>query len=274
MSAIVVADQTVLEVIHLKHRTTDEIIPLIDPFLNKQGILKGVSGKLIIRTTPENLLEIKELLTEIDTVRRQLIITVKQNVDKATARRLLRLHGRVSKGEAQVKISSYASNKGLINNNSFDKNRLNVQVQENQNLISDINTQRIQVLDGGRALIHLGKSLPITLHNSINTPQGTRIIRSTQFRDATIGFFVIPSVNGNKVSLEINSQRNTSDHYSQGAINVQQINTLISGKLGEWMHLGLIESGRSNWSFSPNSPLNDRTTSEQRIVLIKVDEIH
>ena len=232
--SIVTADQTILEVIQLKHRTTNEIIPLIDPFLDKQGALSGMQGKLIIRTTPKNLREIKQLLNEIDNAPRRLMITVKQDVDSTTARSLLKLSGGISKGGAQVKIAGRTGNRGLV----VSKNSLKVQALNNQHLERDNNTQRIQVLDGGHALIHIGKSLPIPLRNKIHTPQGTRVIESTEFRDATIGFIVAPSVSGNNVTLEVSPQRNTPDHQLPGAVNIQQINTSISGKLGEWMSLG------------------------------------
>jgi len=268
--SIVAADQTILEVIQLKHRTTNEIIPLIDPFLDKQGALSGMQGKLIIRTTPENLREIKQLLNEIDNAPRRLIITVKQDVDSTTARSLLKLSGSISKGGVQVKIAGRTGNRGL----AVSKNSLKVQALNNQNLERDHITQRIQVLDGGHALIHIGKSLPIPLRNKIHTPQGTRVIESTEFRDVTIGFIVAPSVSGNNVTLEVSPQRNTPDHQLPGAVNIQQINTFISGKLGEWMSLGNMERNRSNQSFSPNSPHNERITIEQRMVLIKVEEIY
>ena len=196
--SVVVADQTILEVIHLKHRTTNEIIPLIDPFLDEQGALSGMQGKLIIRTTPENLREIKQLLNEIDNAPRRLVITVKQDVDSTTARSLLKLSGGIGKGGTQVKIAGRTSNRGLIS-----KNSLKVRALNNQSLKRDNNTQRIQMLDGGHALIHIGKSLPIPLRNTINTPQGTRVIESTEFRDATIGFIVAPSVSGNNVTLKV-----------------------------------------------------------------------
>ena len=273
--SIVSADQTIIEVIQLKHRTTNEIIPLIDPFLDKQGALSGMQGKLIIRTTPENLREIKQLLNEIDNAPRRLMITVKQNVDSVTARNLLKLSGNIRKKGTQVKIAGRTGKRGLVSKNSFGKSNLNVQAHNNQHLEKDNNTQQIQVLDGGHALIHIGKSLPIPLRNIIHTPQGTHVIESTQFRDATVGFTVIPSVRGNNVTLEVISQRNRPDHQlSGGAINVQQINTSVSGRLGEWINLGNMERNKFSQSFSPNSPYNERITNEQRMVLIKVEEIY
>ena len=272
--SIVSADQTVIEVIQLKHRTTNEIIPLIDPFLEKQGALSGMQGKLIIRTTPENLREIKQLLNEIDNAPRRLIITVKQDVDSVTARNLLKLSGNISKKGTQVKIAGRTGKRGLVSKNSFGKNNLNVQAHNNQHLEKDNNMQQIQVLDGGHALIHIGKSLPVPLRNIIHTPQGTHVIESTQFRDATVGFTVIPSVRGDNVTLKVIPQRNRPDQQLPGTINVQQINTSVSGKLGEWINLGNMERNKFSQSFSPNSPYNERITSEQRMVLIKVEEIY
>jgi len=203
LPSIVVADPTILEVIQLKHRTTDEIIPLIHPLLDRQGALSGMRGRLIIRTTPDNLQEIKRLLNEIDTAPRRLIITVKQDVDRATARHLLKLSENFSKKEKRVKTHGRTSNRGLIIDDGYGDDNLKVQVFNRQELESDKNTQRLQVLDGGHAFIHIGKSLPIPLRNIIHTPQGTRVIESVQFRDVTTGFTVVPRVYGKRVTLEV-----------------------------------------------------------------------
>jgi hypothetical protein len=162
--SIVVTDQTILEVIQLKHRTTNEIIPLIHPFLDKQGALSGMRSRLIIRTTPDNLREIKQLLNEIDGSPRRLIITVKHDVGRVTARSLLNLSGNISKGDAQLKIPGSTGNQGLIIKNGHENDSLKLQTLNNLNLESDKNMHRIQVLGGGHALIHIDKSLPIYLY--------------------------------------------------------------------------------------------------------------
>ncbi len=274
LPSIVVGDQTNLEVIQLKHRTTDEIIPLIHPLLDRQGALSGMRGRLIIRTTPDNLQEIKQLLNEIDTAPRRLIITVKQDVGRAAARQLLRLSGNVSKKEKRVKTHGRTSNRGLIIDHGYGDDNLTVQVLNYQELESDKNTQRLQVLDGSHAFIYIGKSLPIPLHNIIHTPQGTRVIESVQFRDATTGFTVVPRVNGKRVTLEINSQRNTPNRQLPGSINIQHIITSVSGRLGEWIDLGDLAQNKSDQASTPNSPHSDMIINEQRTVLIKVEEAH
>lgn len=137
------SDQTILEVILLKHRTTDEIILLIYPFLGWQEALSAMRGQLIIRTAPDNLHEIKRFLDEIDTAPRHLIITVKQDIDRTAARHLLRLSGNVSKEDTRVKIPGRASNRNLAIDDGYGDDKIKIQVLNYQELQSDKNTQRL-----------------------------------------------------------------------------------------------------------------------------------
>jgi type II secretory pathway component GspD/PulD (secretin) len=84
ISTFTASGQMVTEVIPLQHRVSEEIIPVLQPFLDKQGAVSGIQNQLIVRTTVINLEEIKRLLTEIDVAPRLLIIIVKQDVDRAT----------------------------------------------------------------------------------------------------------------------------------------------------------------------------------------------
>jgi len=114
-----------------------------------------------------------------------------------------------------VKTHGRTSNLGLIIDDGYGNDNLKVQALNYQELESDKNTQRLQILNGDHAFIYIGKSLPIPLHNIIHTPQETRVIESVQFRDATTGFAVVPRINGKRVTLEISSQRNTPNRQYQ-----------------------------------------------------------
>jgi len=55
-----------LEIIELKGRHADEIIPIIKPFVSPDGSIAGINNQLIIRTSRENMQEIRSLLQRID----------------------------------------------------------------------------------------------------------------------------------------------------------------------------------------------------------------
>ena len=59
--------QMKLEIIPLKSRTVEEMIPIVRSILGGQGTVTGMSGQLIVRTTPRNLTEVKKVLAALDT---------------------------------------------------------------------------------------------------------------------------------------------------------------------------------------------------------------
>jgi type II secretory pathway component GspD/PulD (secretin) len=55
-----------LEVIPLKNSTSEQVINVIRPLLVQGGSISGRNNQLIIKTTPQNLIEIKDILNSID----------------------------------------------------------------------------------------------------------------------------------------------------------------------------------------------------------------
>jgi type II secretory pathway component GspD/PulD (secretin) len=69
--------QGTLEVISLRHRTVDQVIPVLRPLLEPGGVLSGQFSSLIVRTSPENLVQIRAALDAIDRPARRLVISVR-----------------------------------------------------------------------------------------------------------------------------------------------------------------------------------------------------
>ena len=63
------AQQIVLEVIPLHYRNAEEIIPVLEPLVARGGTISGLNNQLILRTTPDNLAEIKHVLASSMTAR-------------------------------------------------------------------------------------------------------------------------------------------------------------------------------------------------------------
>lgn len=219
LASVALAEQTVMEVIPLKHRSSDEIIPLIRPFLDQQGALSGMQGQLIIRTTPGNLQEIKRLLDNIDTAPRRLIITVRQNVDRATERRLRELSVSAGTAGTRVTISGSDGDSDQVIAGRQKDGSAKARVLSSRSLEGDRNTQQVHVLEGSRALIRIGQLLPLPARVMIYAPQGVLVTENTQYRDATTGFTVLARVNGEQVTLEVSPQRDTPSMQSPGSIN-------------------------------------------------------
>lgn len=272
-AAIAMAQQSVLEVITLKYRTADQVIPLLEPFVDRDGSINGMQNQLIIRTSPANLAEIRKILDQVDARPRQLLITVRQDVDLATAQREAEVSGRVSVGNgASVTVpGSRTRNEGLIVAGGSGGTPLRGRISARDVLASDASTQRVQVLEGNVAFIRVGQSVPVPSRQIVQTPQGTQIVESTQFRDFNTGFQVLPRVAGDTVTVEINPQRERAGRFP-GSGNVQGVSTVVSAPLGEWMEIGGTSESGSVQS-SGNLGLRSQSGSERRSVLLMVQEV-
>jgi type II secretory pathway component GspD/PulD (secretin) len=78
--------QQALEIIPLRHRTVDQVLPVLQPLVEPGGALTGQSGQLIVRASPANLAEIKRALEAIDRPLRRLQISVRFEESEAVAR--------------------------------------------------------------------------------------------------------------------------------------------------------------------------------------------
>jgi len=78
--------QGALEVITLQHRTADQVIPVLQPLLDAGGALSGQYNQLIVRTSPANLAQIRQVLASIDRPQRRLSISVRFDSVRDTAR--------------------------------------------------------------------------------------------------------------------------------------------------------------------------------------------
>ena len=128
--------QVTLEVISLRHRTADQVIPVLRPLLEPGGVLSGQYSSLIVRTSPQNLAQIRAALDAIDQPQRRLVISVR--FDNA-------LHSERSGVETDARMSNRGSS-------------ANLRIEDSRASRGEQVDQRIQVLEGGQATISTGES--------------------------------------------------------------------------------------------------------------------
>ncbi|MCK9200022.1 MAG: hypothetical protein M0P59_01845 [Gallionella sp.] len=258
-----------LEVISLKHRSAEEVLPIVRPLLDKDGVASGMNYQLILRTSPRNLAQIKKLLTSIDVAPRRLRITVMQDVDRDTVERLTSVSGSIGRNPRIVLPESGGRASVEVGQG---RDRLKANVISTRTLEEGRNTQQLQVLEGNRALVRTGQSMPVPQRQVIQHPWGTQVIDSTEYREVDSGFYVLPHVNGDQVTLEISTNNDAPMRGNSQVVNTQQASSTLSGKLGEWMELG----GTGQRETVDDGTISSRSASrkrEQRSVLIRVEEV-
>ncbi len=137
-------------------------------------------------------------------------------------------------------------------------------VSQSQSATTDSNVQTLQVLEGNEAFIQIGQSVPVRSQSA----QGSETV---QYRDAGAGFYVRPRVSGKQVTLSISTRRDSVADPNTGALNVQRVDTVVSGRLGAWIELGGIAQ-ESVQRESGTVYRRSVTGQDERRVFLKVDE--
>ena len=171
--------QNALEIITLRHRTAEQVLPALRPLLEPGATLTGQSNQLIVRTSPANLDDLRLALEALDRPARRLLISVRFDDSRAAA-------------AGRVEASGSVSNRG---------SRLEVRAQESQSRGDERVDQRVQVLDGSRAVIYSAQSRPA--RQLIQTPGGVVSQQVTVIHDQATGFEVVPRLSGQEAMLEI-----------------------------------------------------------------------
>src|SRR5262245_53030373 len=163
--------QQSLEVISLRYRTAEQVLDTLRPLVEPGGTLTGRGNQLILRTSPENLADIRRALDAIDLPQRRLQISVRFDDALDASRRDLGASGTIS-------------NRG---------SRIELRGADSQISATERVDQRVQAMDGGRATIFTGQSRPIL--------QGQFV------QDIVTGFDVVPRVMGERVTVEVFTSR-------------------------------------------------------------------
>ena len=268
------AEQSVLEVIPLNYRTVEEVTPILQPFLERGGSLSGLNGQLIVRATPANLEQLREILRKIDTVPRQLRITVSQDEQRNDDMTRAEVSGRVSIGEHGRIVLPGRARDGAAVEYRRGNDHLRGDVVSRQSQSNSGATQQVTVLEGKQAFIHVGSAIPLPQSNVVydnHGARGARIVNSVAYRDVTTGFTVLPRLNGDRVTLEINPQRDSLSADKEGQINIQHMQTSVSARLGEWMEIG---GALQNENVQRDGIAERRSSvgSERRKIWLKVEE--
>jgi type II secretory pathway component GspD/PulD (secretin) len=233
-----------LEVIDLKNRTAQELIPVLQPLVAPGGALSGQDYTLFVRTTSGNLAEIRRVVAQLDQAQRQLLVSV-----RTATRRQIEQEGVAVSG----KLSTQGSNARIAGRDANTH-------------VSRDGIASVAVLEGNAAMINNGSTVPIV---TVVAGGGRRpwAAAQTEYRDLPNGFLVTPRVNGEVVVLDIQQR---ADSARGGSIETQQVQTQVSGQLGSWLALGGVNETRTSTQSGVVSR-NYSTQSDDRMLWVKVE---
>ncbi len=261
--------QMSVEVIALKYRTAEEVIPVLQPMLARDGSLSGLRGQLVMRTTPANLKELRRILDSIDVAARRLLITVAQDAASDGSRRGGEVSGSL-RSDDQLRLTSPGRAA------TRERDGIQARVYDTRSLDNVRVMQTVQVLEGRSAYIQSGgvAALPQrrVVRSIVNGRAVEQLVESVDYAQVATGFHVTPRVSGDQVTLDVSPQREAFVQRGPGVVDVQRVVSTVSGRLGDWIELAAVSQDRT----TERDVLLGRASSsrsESRSVLLKVEEL-
>ena len=264
LPALALAQQE-MEIIALRHRTLDQVLPTLQPLLEPGATLSGMNDQLILRASPRNRQQIRQALAAIDTPPRRLLIRVSQNREVEGRDEGVAVVAKPSGGMQESKEST------RVEVRRGDAG-VSAQAWDSRRTRTSGSTQTVQVVDGGRALIEVGRSLPIPLRQVAIGPRGLAVSEGIVYRDVGQGFYAAPRVVGERVTVDISPRFDSPGESAYGTISTQRLTSTVSGRLGEWLELG----GSSQQAVAAGSGQGHSGNSQsldQRSVWLQVEEL-
>ena len=242
-----------MEVIELKSKSVDDVLPVLLPLVEPGGTLTGMNNQLFLRASPRNRADIKKALAALDTPTRRLIIRISQNRQSEDNARGAEASGQVVLGSSR-------------------RSKAQAQVWDTKSVRGESAGQMVQTVEGGQAFIQIGRSLPIPMRQVVIGPGGAVINETVVYKDVGRGFYVAPRLNGERVTLDISQQADSVGGNGRGNINTQRLSTTVSGRLGEWIELGGGGRQASN-NQSGTLSLSTSDARDNRAVWLMVEEV-
>lgn len=269
--ALPAAAQQQLEIIKLNSRTAEQVLPQLRPFVEPGGTLSGMNNQIFIRASEANRRQMRELIAAIDRPPRRLLISVRQDSDGSVASAGAEVSGRIGGGDVRIESRRTATGgAGVELRRGGDVVR--GQVYDSRSAGAERIAQQVQVVEGGRAYINVGTSVPVPLRQVVMGPGGAVVSESVVYRDLGTGFLAEPQLAGDNVTLTISPSHDTPGAYGPGSASIQRLTTTVSGRLGEWLEIGGTIEERSG-SDSGVLRHSSRGASSGRRVLLKVEEL-
>ena len=217
--------ETALQVITLQHRFADDLLPTIIPMVGIDGTATGMRNQLILRASPDRMHDIEMIILQLDVARvnRRITINTNSNSQKQFNR---------TESNGKIKIGNVT----ISNDRRTTANTANVEFERQHSSQNNNSSQFLNVLDGERAFIRVGKIVPFTQEWVTMTKRYIQVDRITDWREVSTGFAVRPRTIGNQVELEVTPR--IASLNSQGYIDFEELSSVLYVSLGEWVDIG------------------------------------
>ncbi|MEZ3137325.1 secretin N-terminal domain-containing protein [Stutzerimonas kunmingensis] len=224
--------QAATEVIQLDNRMAEDVIPVAESVLGGQGRVTAYGSQLIVNAPDALISELRQVIDKLDVEPKRLLISVDTQDSASSSAGGYQVDGSVRSGDVE-----FETGRGEAGG------RDRVRIIRRSTNSRDGGVQQVQASEGYPALIQVGQSVPLTTQGTDGYGQ---IYQQTQYRDVLRGFYATATVHGDRVQVTISSTRDRLAQGRGGVVEVQNADTRVSGRIGEWITIGGVDESASS----------------------------
>jgi type II secretory pathway component GspD/PulD (secretin) len=250
-----------LTTIQLRNRPAAEVIPIVEPFLDAGEQITGAGFKIFLRASPTTVEQVREIVDAVDIAAKMLQISVFQGSQRKLREMSASGFFEIDNGNVSIGVgdsnASGAGNIGFSDGNVSAGGRASDIRQDSESNP----VHRLRVADGSEGFIQTGSQV------AYDGGDG-----GTTFKDVTTGFYVLPRIHGDNVTLQVRPFRNSPGASAGGVIETQSAETVITGRVGEWLRIGGV-SEHSSQSQSGGAGYSSSSSSRKDRIWIRADPV-
>jgi len=228
-----------ISTIQLQHRPAEEVIPIVEPMLAADDAISGQGFKIFLRSSPDTLARVKDMVEVLDTPAKILQVSVFQGSDRDLGELGVSANVQIESGDASVDIGNGRDNNdeagGSVTYSTSDGNA-SLNSISTQKSLRDNPIHQVRVTEGNEAYIETGKRIPYFYGAAWRGRRGYG--GSIEYKDVVTGFYVLPRIRGDNVVLEVNPFKSSQTSTHGDNIDTQSAGTTVTGRIGEWILIG------------------------------------
>ena len=225
--------------INLSNRQAAEIIPIIKPMLGSEDAITGQGYKIFLRSSAQTLAQVKEMIDALDIAAKTLQISVFQGSTRGLSALGISGEIQVESGDAGIDIGTsgnQTNNSGGSITYSTSNGSGSINSTTTRMRLQDNPIHQVRVTEGSEAYIETGEQIPYFSGTHWIVPNS--VAGGIEYKDVTTGFYVLPRIHGDNVTLQVSPFKNSQANSSGGNIETQNANTTLTGRIGEWLLIG------------------------------------
>lgn len=220
--------QAASAVIPVHFRLAEEVLPAARAVVGEQGKVSAYGSQLVVSAPEPVIAELRQVLAQLDSEPKRLLISVdtRSSIRDAAGGHAIDGSARIGKADTEAG--------GAL------QGPVRPRIIQHNTASRDTGIQQVQASEGYPALIRIGQSVPLS--SSAVDPYG-QPYRMTEYRDLSRGFYATATVSGDRVQVSISSARDRLSARQPGVVDMQSLDTRVSGRVGEWITLGAVDEG-------------------------------